>query len=235
MGGNVTMDFVDGIATFDNIYLDQAGEGYSLQFAVSYPTNTLSPVDSNAFDVARRPLGLKVLTPISLVAEKTPFKLFSKIWDDALDSAADASVLSSYSWDCVASLTNGSLSGTTSITVAPGDNIVKFDDLKIDQTGMNQVVNIDCSTTDATVFVSTMTPPFHVHVFPETGMLKQTITTFKFDGSLTKIEGIIKNFKNYMGTLSCKGCPNRRMDGDLESSVDPSSQLDMCSSPLVKC
>jgi hypothetical protein len=222
---------VDGIATFDNIYIDQEGEGYSIEFMISYPSTSILPVTSIDFDVSGRPLGLQVITNMDMVAENTVFKVKSKIWDLALDKAAQASVLSAYTWNCNAFLTDGVLSGTTSITVGPGENMVMFDDLKVVQSGLNHVVNVDCTTTDGGLTVTAMTDPFHVHVFPETGMLRQTITTFKFDGSLTKIEGIIKNFKNYMGKLTCKGCPNTRMDG----GVDPADELNKCSSPLVDC
>merc|ERR1711974_271538 len=74
----------------------------------------------------------------------------------------------------------------------------------------------------------------HVHDYPEVGMLRETDVRFTFKGPLKKVEGILSNFNNAMGTVTCKGCP-AGMGG--RKKRDTSSQplnLDLCFSPLTE-
>ena len=122
--GNTTVPFIDGIATFNEIYMTQAGDDYVLGFDISYPdTNTVSSASSLPFSVGGRPLGLK-LQPFSvLIAQNSSFSVSASVWDEALDQAADAAVLAGIDWDCYAYLTNGNISGTQNISVATGLSI----------------------------------------------------------------------------------------------------------------
>ena len=123
--GEVTVPFVNGLATFDNLHVDAAGSNYTFEFALSYPTTaSIAPISSIPFDVAGRPLGMKYTSDVGLIPENTTFTLTPDIWDEALDMIADASILSDKEWECSASLlpgdNSGVLSGTTTITVSAG-------------------------------------------------------------------------------------------------------------------
>merc|ERR1740128_1544863 len=115
--GTTTVEFTSGIATFDDIYMGQAGANFTLQFEVSYPTTAITPAVSLPFDVSGRPLGLKFTTEAPLVPQNSTFAVEATIWDMALD---EASVLAATSWDCEIALVEGVLGGTTQVTVGTG-------------------------------------------------------------------------------------------------------------------
>merc|ERR1712130_254063 len=89
--GTTTVEFTDGLATFDDIYMGQAGDDYVLQFEVSYPVTTVTPATSLPFNVAGRPLGIQFTEEAPLVAQNSTFSVTATIWDDALDQAAEPS------------------------------------------------------------------------------------------------------------------------------------------------
>jgi len=232
--GTTTVEFTDGIATFDDIYMGQAGDDYVLQFEVSYPVTTVTPATSLPFNVAGRPLGIQFTEEAPLVPQNSTFSVTATIWDDALDQAAEPSVLAAYSWDCAIALVNGTLNGTTEIVVGSGDNMVTFDDLMVEEAGLSYDLEVTCTSSDGSIYLTAMSQPFHVHDYPEVGMLRETDVRFTFKGPLKKVEGILSNFNNAMGTVTCKGCP-AGMGG--RKKRDTSSQpldLDLCFSPLTE-
>merc|ERR1712130_237733 len=205
--GTTTVEFTDGLATFDDIYMGQAGDDYVLQFEVSYPVTTVTPATSLPFNAAGRPLGIQFTEEAPLVAQNSTFSVTATIWDDALDQAAEPSVLAAHSWDCAIALVNGTLNGTTEIVVGSGDNMVTFDDLMVEEAGLSYDLEVTCTSSDGNIYLTTMRKPFHVHDYPEVGMLRETDVRFTFKGPLKKVEGILSNFNNAMGTVTCKGCP----------------------------
>ena len=125
LAGIMTVPFVDGIASFDDLRVDTAGDDYILEFTVTYPANAnLSPVESLPFPAAGRPLGLMYTNYIELVAQDATFTVTPDIWDEAIDMIVDASVISATEWECTASLeagdNSGVLSGTLTATIAAG-------------------------------------------------------------------------------------------------------------------
>ena len=229
--GTTEVDFVAGIATFDDIYMDQAGADYILQFEVSYPTTTLTGAQSLPFSVSGRPLGMLFTSEPVLVAQNTTFAVTATIWDQALDLAAESSVLSAFIWDCTATLANGILSGTTEISVAAGQSEVTFDDLTVEQPGLSYDIDIICITTDGNQTLTAEGAPFHVHDFPETGMLRKTETKFTFKGPLKKVEDILASYVPAMGSVTCEGCPAGMVGGRRKRSAE-NLAIDMCVSPL---
>ena len=115
--GTTTVPFVDGIATFDDIFIDQAGNDYIIDFAVTYPEASVTPASSLMFNVEGRPLGLRFDSASVLIPQNETFTVSASIWDEALDAAATPDVLSDITWDCYASLLSGILTGTTNISV----------------------------------------------------------------------------------------------------------------------
>jgi hypothetical protein len=232
--GTTTVEFTDGIATFKDIYMGQAGDDYVLQFEVSYPVTTVTPATSLPFNVAGRPLGIQFTEEAPLVPQNSTFSVTASIWDDALDQAAEASVLAAHSWDCAIALVNGTLSGTTEIVVGSGDNMVTFDDLMVEEAGLSYDLEVSCTSSDGNIYLTAMSQPFHVHDYPEVGMLRETGVKFTFKGPLKKVEGILSNFNDAMGTVSCKGCPAGMGGRKKRDTSSQSLNLDLCFSPLTE-
>jgi len=234
--GTTTVPFVDGLATFDDIYIDQAGSDYILEFAISYPETTITSASSLPFNVAGRPLGLKLDMASILIPQNESFSVSVSVWDEALDQAATSDVLENISWDCFASLTNGNLSGTANVSISEGSGMVTFDDLIVEEAGIDYEMVVDCTSSAANdTVVSVSSPLFHVHDFPDVGLLRQTVTTFGFKGPLNKVAKILGAFEGTMGTATCKGCPSGMIpkSGQLASDKDDSGSYDECWSPVA--
>ena len=232
--GTTTVEFTGGIATFDDIYIGQAGDDYVLQFEVSYPVTTVAPATSLPFNVAGRPLGLQFTEEAPLVAQNSTFSVTATIWDDALDQAAEPSVLAAHSWDCSIALVNGTLNGTTEIVVGPGDNMATFDDIMVEEAGLSYDLEVTCVSSDGGIYLTAQSQPFHVHDYPEVGMLRETDVRFTFKGPLKKVEGILSNFNSAMGTVTCKGCPDGMTGRKKRDTSSQPLDLDLCLTPLTE-
>ena len=118
--GNTTVPFIGGLATFDNIFIDSQGEGYQLEFSISYPAgSSINATQSNLFSVGGRPLGLRI-NPFSILQpQNSSFAVNASIWDEALDQEAAAEVLVG-DFECSATFNNGNFSGTTTVSVSAG-------------------------------------------------------------------------------------------------------------------
>lgn len=234
--GTTIVPFVNGIATFDDIFINMAGNDYVLEFGVSYPETTITKATSLSFNVGGRPLGLKFDATSVLIAQNESFVVSASIWDEALDQAATPDVLAMIGWECSASLVNGNLTGTTNITVPMGDGVVMFDDLIVEETGINYDIMVECMNTYTNETISAMTPPFYVHDYPDVGLLRQTTTTFGFKGPINKVAKILKAFEGTMGTATCKGCPPGTLPKPNKSFDDiVPGEWDECWSPVVEC
>merc|ERR1719350_974003 len=232
--GTTTVEFTGGIATFNDIYIGQAGDDYVLQFEVSYPVTTVAPATSLPFNVAGRPLGIQFTEEAPLVAQNSTFSVTATIWDDALDQAAEPSVLAAHSWDCSIALVNGTLNGTTEIVVGPGDNMATFDDIMVEEAGLSYDLEVTCVSSDGGIYLTAQSQPFHVHDYPEVGMLRETDVRFTFNGPLKKVEGILSNFNSAMGTVTCKGCPDGMTDRKKRDTSSQPLDLDLCLTPLTE-
>jgi len=207
--GTTTVDFINGIATFDDIYISNQGSGYQLKFDITYPfPNTVGNTTSVSFDVGARPLGIKITNEPLIVAQGDAFGVQVDIWDMALDEKADPSVLAGITFDCSVSLNKGMMNGTTSITVTD-DGTALFDDLMIESPDLYYEVTATCSSPETKDIFSESTGMFHVHDFPETGLLAQSVTSFSYKGSWKKIEDVVKNTPKFE-LKKCKGCPKTK-------------------------
>ena len=188
--GNTTTAFVDGVALFGDVSIDQAGDDYVLEFSVTYPVGTTLPtVQTMPFSVGPRPLAIKFETEPPLRRENSTFATSAIIWDEAVDKEASAGVLSSYTWECTVSLVNGqgNLTGTTQVTLATGVNKASFPDLVLTTSGTNYNLMVECYSPEASTLVSALSLPFHVHAYPDTWVTRQTSTEFKFTGLFNQV------------------------------------------------
>jgi len=212
--GNLTAKFVDGMALFDDLAIDKAGADYVLEFSVTYPTNTgMSPVSSLPFSVASRPLGLRIQENPPLRKMNSPFDLSATIWDEAVDIAAAAGVLATFTWECKillldANSTTANMTGPTSVSLATGKNSAVFTGLQINEEGEDFRLKLDCFSPEASVTVLATSEPFHVYEYPITGLVRKTETTIKFKGLFGQIEAVMEAFNQGMvSSFVCEGCP----------------------------
>jgi len=208
--GTVTVPFEKGVAVFDNLHIDMGGSDYVMKFEITYPENSLTPAESQPFEIAGRPLGLEYTDAEVLVPEKLNFTIMPTIWDEALSAAAESGVLTDLTWECSISLLAGDnagvLTGTLTKTIAPGENAAVFDDLSIDAPGIDYRVATECSSPNYEMgSVVKISPPFSVHDYPETGMMKNSAIDFMFTGTYDKIMNVIAAFES--SVVECKNCP----------------------------
>jgi hypothetical protein len=212
--GETTISVVDGVATFEGLTIDTMGEGYSLQFEVTYPTGlTIPPVASDVFDVKGRPLTMKITEePVFVHGPEGTFSISASLWDTTTDAIATSSAgIDGYSWLCILDLTGGqglsALSGAASQSIAMGGDSVTFTDLTVAPMGTDYIIEVFCSSDEAEQQASAMTSPFHVHDWAVTGLLRKTSTSFKFHGLASAVQDIMNSFDDSMGEMTCSGCP----------------------------
>jgi len=233
LAGIMTVPFVDGIASFDDLRVDTAGDDYILEFTVTYPANAnLSPVESLPFPAAGRPLGLMYTNYIELVAQDATFTVTPDIWDEAIDMIVDVAVISATEWECTASLeagdNSGVLSGTLTATIAAGMRNAVFDDLSIDEPGMDYMVHVTCwSSGYEKGTISASSPPFHVHSFPVTGLLRKSGVVFSYKGPYQEVSSLISNFDASLGSMDCTGCPESDPHPVFRKKRDTSGQINL--------
>ena len=89
-----------------------------------------------------------------------------------------------------------------------GKGKVAFTDLILTDAGLNYDLQADCFSSEAGVTVTATSAPFHVHDYPETGLLRKTATGFKFTGPYQQVDKIIKAYNSgLIGMATCDGCP----------------------------
>ena len=103
-----------------SIFIDTMGDGYQLDFSISYPANSaVNTTQTNIFSVGGRPLGLRINPFGILKPQNTSFAVNASIWDEALDQEAAAEVLADV-FECSATFNNGNFSGTSTVSVSAG-------------------------------------------------------------------------------------------------------------------
>jgi len=225
LGGNVTVPFIKGVAEFNDLFVTQMGQDFILEFAVTYPPEANLPsVQGLPFEVGPRPLGLRFWDETILRKENTTFDVIVKIWDEALDEPAlRKSTLATFNWDCSIYLSagEGNLTGNTNFNITAGKNTAVFSDLILTAAGLYFDLEASCSSVEAGVTVSAKTAPFHVHDYPQTGLLRKTATQFKYSGPFAQIDKIIKAYTSGIVNIdTCQGCPDGLVS---KKSVKPPS------------
>merc|ERR1712045_902230 len=102
------------------------------------------------------------------------------------------------------------------------------------EAGLSYDLEVTCVSSDGGIYLTAQSQPFHVHDYPEVGMLRETDVRFTFKGPLKKVEGILSNFNNAMGTVSCKGCPAGMAGRRKRDTSSQPINLDLCFSPPLR-
>ena len=130
LGGTTTKAAVAGLATFNNISIDNAGVGYTLD-----ATSTLTTVTSNPFDITASTANHLVIT--AQPSTTTAGQPISTVTLEARD--ASNALLTGFTGNVTVQITGGTgtsgatLSGT--LTKAAVGGVVSFSDLSIDKKG----------------------------------------------------------------------------------------------------
>jgi hypothetical protein len=210
-------------------------------FDVSYPLDSgVTGANSSSFEVKGRPLSLKITEQPWLVPVGDNITVSAELWDDALNATAVGAPISTYSWECNielhASSTTGVLTGTTSGQISTGGNKISFPGLNVSPVGQDYILSIMCFSSEAEQSPEALTTRFHVHPFPDLGLLRKTSTAFKYHGTIAAVRSILDAFDPSMGTATCIGCPDGAGPGGSRKRRDTSSNTyldyDCCSSPL---
>merc|ERR1712025_1217133 len=188
---NVTCSFSQGLCVFENLAIDTMGEGYQLQFELTYPGTEaeIAPVVSDAFDVGGRALSAKFSQLNTLNPVNQTFTAVVTVWDDALDMPADASVIPA-DITCTMSVLGVDgveLMGTLDVAVA-ADGSATFSDLQIAETVSNGILAV------------TLSDPFNVHPYPKTGMVRSEAADFTYSGTIEDISSLLTAFADTFGT-----------------------------------
>ena len=89
-----------------------------------------------------------------------------------------------------------------------GKRTAAFTDLILTDAGLNYDLQADCMSLEAGITVTVKSSPFHVHDYPDTGLLRKTATVFKFKGPFAQVGKVINAYTNGIIDMeTCKGCP----------------------------
>jgi len=214
--GTSEVSFVNGTGTanFPTLRITEAGSGYILQFKVTYPTNAnIAPVNTTMFDVGGRPLGIRLGEIPHMRGTNQTFEVTGTIWDEALDQAADATVLAGLSWECDITMASRKMSllGNTVYNVSPGNGNLTFSDLTIPTVADSAALHVECYSPDyhARPTISLYSDYFIVTEYPETALLRKTAAEVYFEGPYQLVEPAILVYKQQglHGVATCVGCP----------------------------
>ena len=199
---NVTCSFSQGLCVFEDLAIDTMGEGYQLQFELTYPGTEaeIAPVVSDAFDVGGRALSAKFSQLNTLNPVNQTFTAVVTVWDDALDMPADASVIPA-DITCTMSVLGVDgveLMGTLDVAVA-ADGSATFSDLQIAETVSNGILAANCEDPVDYLAVA-LSDPFNVHPYPKTGMVRSEAADFTYSGTIEDISSLLTAFADTFGT-----------------------------------
>jgi len=241
--GTTSTVFVNGTATFPNLFFTQAGPGYVIQFEVTFPTTANMAVNTTIFDVGARPLGIKLQkNPEAGRPGNRNFAVRGIIWDEALNQAADEEVLTGLSWSCdlLPAEKTITLEGDTVCEVTPGTGAIVFEAVKIPELGPNQAFRVDCFSPEyfAKPVISVQSDPFSVYDFPETALLRKTDAVISFEGPYDMVEAAIVAFNSIglYGEATCLGCPPgvlpKPKEAEMKALPAPLTDWDPCTAPI---
>jgi len=124
--GTTTRDAVDGVATFDNLRLDKAGNGYKLRaIATDYP---LTPDTTDVFSVNAGPVVLSFLTQPGTAEGQVPFNPAIEV-NASEDQFGNPVVGAAVTLSMFMTHTGEALRGTTTRTAMNG--VATFDSVRL--------------------------------------------------------------------------------------------------------
>jgi len=211
--GTLTVAFdAQGLATFDNLMIDKAGENIELQFRMTYPDDsTLETTMTLAETVESRPLSIKFEDVPKAQKKNATFTsaVVAVLWDDALDEAADASLVPAAGISCTISLKAGgdSLSGTLTKDMDTSTAKVTFDDLKVEDVSDNtQFVLVCQDKSESSRMLESRSldssgvesPSVVIHDWPELSMQRRSTLGLSYEGPRDLVNPTINAFNNLM-------------------------------------
>ncbi|HTU93632.1 MAG TPA: hypothetical protein VMF69_26360, partial [Gemmataceae bacterium] len=161
LNGTLTVTFNAGVATFSNLSIDQAGDGYTLTASSTVNSTNLS-VTSNAFNIT--PAAAYKLAflqqPMDTMAGNTIDPAVTVLIEDQYGNIETGDSTDKVSLSIGINPNNGVLNGTLTQTVSAGE--ATFSDLSIDQAGAGYALLANSQTntklTQATSNDFTITP-----------------------------------------------------------------------------
>jgi len=229
--GNVTCEFKQGLCVFEKLVVTEEGEGYSIQFDLTYPgTETvIIPAVTELFDVEARKLSAKFTELATLNPLNTPFPAVVTIWDDAKDMPADPSEIPA---DITCSVTvishnDVQLNGTTDgVPVVDGEAVFA---LESEEVISNAKLGANCENPSLTFQSVAISDYFNVHPYPKTGAVRDATAAFTYDGTINEVNKVLTALADIVGATI--DTSNRRKRSVEEKATFAFSEEDMASWP----
>ena len=98
--------------------------------------------------------------------------------------------------------------------------------MSIPESATNVHFTATCESDDVSDLLTTTSESFHVYPFPKTELVRETQAVVVFKGPYRVVQGLVQDFKPWMGSLTCTGCPGQARSRGLEGGYCP------CHSPL---
>jgi len=229
--GNVTCEFKQGLCVFEKLVVTEEGEGYSIQFDLTYPgTETvIIPAVSELFDVEARKLSAKFTELATLNPLNTPFPAVVTIWDDATDMPADPSEIPA---DITCSVTvishnDVQLNGTTDgVPVVDGEAVFA---LESEEVISNAKLGANCENPSLTFQSVAISDYFNVHPYPKTGAVRDATAAFTYDGTINEVNKVLSALADIVGATI--DTSNRRKRSVEEKTTFAFSEEELASWP----
>jgi len=200
--GNLTCEFILGLCIFDDLIIDEEGEGYSIQFDLTYPwpaNENVIPAVSELFDVGGRSLSVKFTELATLNPLNSPFPVVVTTWDDAQDMPADPSDVPTDITCTVTVISHNAvvLNGTVTVPVVAG--VATFA-LETEEPISNAKLGVTCENPSLEFVSVAFSDYFNVYPYPKTGAVKDATAVFTYGGKVTEdVDSVLNALADIVG------------------------------------
>lgn len=158
LDGETTVAFINGTASFKDLQITHAGNGYQLQYRVSFPTTVSFEVTGTTLiNIGYRDLSFRFETNIVSAVEMSPVSPPLKVFVRDVATGTDVTSLGSKGEDWIAEArlvtsNNAELVGTTKVKFNATMGI--FEDLAVSKAGNGYQIILNAYTDPASQYVS---------------------------------------------------------------------------------
>ncbi|XP_048254422.1 fibrocystin-L-like isoform X3 [Haliotis rufescens] len=134
LGGMTVVNMTNGWANFTDLYISHRGSDYTVEFKVISPESNFTEV-SPALNILKRELSAYVAGRTPTPLEDRPMSLELKLKDKGTNMPLSDIAWRGHTWSVTASMTEGTLTGTKTVSFDPSTGMATFSDLQIDEIG----------------------------------------------------------------------------------------------------
>ncbi|XP_067676837.1 fibrocystin-L-like isoform X2 [Haliotis asinina] len=134
LGGNTVVNMTGGWANFTDLYISHRGSDYMVEFNVISPESNFTEV-SPALTILKRELNAYVANRTEIPFEDSPMSLQLKLKDQGTNIPLSDIAWRGHTWSVTASMTEGNMTGTKTVSFDAATGLATFSDLEIDEIG----------------------------------------------------------------------------------------------------